>query len=239
MSEGYSHSNLSVEFLRIEADGFDPGDAVNKEKRATAVLTALRDSEDEDAARGVIQLAERLLRSGSGQDNVWARGPADWWEETVDALASDGWQYDSDAGRLLPSVTGVEMPEETSFVEEATRRRGWEVAAGHYRQSVAAFADGNWASSNAQLRSFLESLLPEVAGAQLDRKRPKTPVAALQALNSRDELDPGEYNFARGLWEMCQSGGSHPGLSNEDEAHFRLLAVTGYARYMLARLDSI
>jgi hypothetical protein len=47
----------------------------------------------------------------------------------------------------------------------------------------------------------------------------------------------GEYDFARGLWEMCNARGSHAGRSDAEEARFRFLALSAYARFLLSRLE--
>jgi hypothetical protein len=61
-------------------------------------------------------------------------------------------------------------------------------------------------------------------------------MAALQDLRDAGKLLEGEFDFARGLWKVCNSRGSHAGLSDSDEARFRFLAVTAYGRFLLDRL---
>ncbi|MCZ7537874.1 MAG: hypothetical protein M5T61_19395 [Acidimicrobiia bacterium] len=45
-----------------------------------------------------------------------------------------------------------------------------------------------------------------------------------------------EAGFGKALWKLLHPGGSHPGLSDQDESRFRLLTLTGYARFLLSRL---
>jgi len=46
----------------------------------------------------------------------------------------------------------------------------------------------------------------------------------------------GEYDFARGLWQMCNARGPHASRSDAEEARFRFLAISAYARFLLSRL---
>lgn len=197
-------------------------------------MVGLRDDGSEESEKAALALAERLANHGA-PDAPWVGTPT-WWQETLDALAADGLEYDADGARLVASVPGVSMPVETSLLEEALVAAGRETAAGHYRQALDSFAAGNWAASNSQIRSFLEDFIPNVAQ-NVTRRGSRTPLAALQALQRSGDLVDGEFDFGRGLWAMCQSAGPHPGLSDQEEARFRLIAATGYARYVVSRLD--
>lgn len=129
----------------------------------------------------------------------------------------------------------MRVAEETSRLEQELTRRGWTDAAGHYRLALEAFSRGEWAGSNAQLRSVLEDVLPAAAEAVTGR-RPGQPRAAIDILKNRWSLAEGEFDLLRGLWDLSQHRGSHPGLSDEEEARFRLMFVTSECRFLLARL---
>ncbi len=77
-------------------------------------------------------------------------------------------------------------------------------------------------------------MLPLAAEAT-DGKRPSSARAALDLLK-KEVLLNGEFDFLKGLWTLCQSRGSHPGLSGRAEATFRLMVVTAEARHLLGRL---
>lgn len=234
LSQGYSHADLGTACLRAEADRWDPGDGVSKQVRAQRLFAAMRAEGGKGGEKAALALAESVARAGSPG---WGE-PARWWQETIDALAADGWEYDANGDRLVASVPGVEIAEETSLLEAGLIELGWRTAAGHYREALESCASGRWAASNSQLRSFLEELLPKVAG-ELTGGEPRNPVAALQAAAKANELVEGEFDFARGLWAMCQPRGSHPGLSDEEEARFRLIVATAYCRFLLARLHDV
>ena len=102
---------------------------------------------------------------------------------------------------------------------------------------VESFAAGNWAAANGQLRTFFESLL-RTAGGTGTESGPGQVQAAVDALENAGLLLPDEPEFAKKLWKLLHPGGSHPGLSDEDESRFRLLALTGYARFLLTRLPN-
>ena len=59
---------------------------------------------------------------------------------------------------------------------------------------------------------------------------------AFDALQAASKLVDGEQQFGKDLWKLLHANGSHPGLSDQDESRFRLLTLTGYARYLLRRV---
>lgn len=122
------------------------------------------------------------------------------------------------------------------MLETRLRDLGWDTAAAHYRQSLEALAAGHWESANAQVRSFLEAFVPALASDALDRPPRTDFLAALQDLKSHDALFDGEYDFARGFWKLANPRGSHAGLSDREEARFRVFVATVYARFLLSRL---
>lgn len=205
----------------------------NKKVRLQRLFEALMDDDDDDAASGALELARDCMARGFGRGS-FDRG-ARWLPELEGALAADGWEYDPESERLVSVIPGVAVVEETLLLERELDDRGWEVAAGHYRQAVDCFSRGKWAAANSQVRSLLEALLP-LAAAVEGKMPPKNPQAALDRLQKRSFLHKGEYGFAKGLWELAQTRGSHPGLSDEAEARFRLMAATAYCRFVVERL---
>jgi hypothetical protein len=161
--------------------------------------------------------------------------PTTFWEDARKALEADGWEYDVDGDRMVPAVPGVILAEQTSLLEQAFTEVGWTDAAGHYRQALEAFSRAEWAGANAQLRSVLEDLLPWVAE-EVVGSRPREPRSAIDQLHARGCLVEDEFNLLRGSWELAQHRGSHPGLSDQDEARFRLILITSHCRFLVARL---
>ena len=105
---------------------------------------------------------------------------------------------------------------------------------GHDEQAVENFAAGNWAAANGQLRAFFESVILHAGGTNNAAGSGQVQAAFDGLPVAGDRSDEGD--FGKKLWQMLHPGGSHPGLSDEDESRFRLLALTRYIRFLLRRL---
>ena len=91
---------------------------------------------------------------------------------------------------------------------------------GHLEQVFVANVQGNWASANAQLRTFFDVLLDGIAE-KLD--------PSIDSLNSGkaqrsklgflsielNEWDNNGKGFIKGLFKRLHPNGAHPGLSND------------------------
>lgn len=207
----------------------------NKQERVQRLLASMKDDGSPDTEQAVLNLATLVLAHGAPRMTWQGEHAAGWFQELRVAVAADGWEYDIEAQRLVPTVPGVNASAHADAVERALVSRRWTVAAGHYRQALDTFAQGRWASANAQLRSTLEETLP-LAAQVVGGTRPTEVQAALDILKAKNQLADGEYGFAKGLWTLCQSAGPHPGLSGEEESRFRVVSVTTYLRFLLDRL---
>jgi len=225
-------TTMQTLFLNAEVDRWVV-EAPNKESTVQRLLRNLRDDETPQAREGAMELVRRMLVRGKAPDE-WSE-PADWWQPLRDAVAADGWEFDAARDVLVPTVPGAVVADEVSWIEAELARRGWTTAVGHYRQAVASFAAGNWAAANGQLRTFFESLMRTAAGSASGSGSGQVQAAA-DALDSAGVLLAEESAFVKRLWKLLHPGGSHPGLSDEDESRFRLLTITGYARFLLIRL---
>jgi len=231
-----SATEMGTLFLKADVDHWEPEGSANKLDRAVKLLKNLRANNSKEANAGALELARLMLAGGKADPTSYSRRePAVWWAPLRDALAADGWEFDEGDDRLVPTVPALRVTEEVTWIEADLKRRGWNTAAGHYRQATDAFASGNWASANSQLRAFFEDLvqnagdLPTGGGTgQVQR--------AFDALQAANKLVDGEQQFGKDLWKLLHPHGSHPGLSDQDESRFRLLALTGYARYLLRRV---
>jgi len=164
------------------------------------------------------------------------------------ALARDGYslRVDADDGAvsLLPMVPpDLELPIVDDEVHQLLKDFDLLEPLGHLDQAIAAHRQGNWASSNAQLRSFLESLVLGIAtrfyGAPASTKLEDC--IALLAQRGFLLIDLNEWqndgkDFTHGLFKRLHPQGSHAGLSNEDDSAFRLHVVLVTARLLLRRL---
>jgi hypothetical protein len=151
--------------------------------------------------------------------------------------------------RMLPDdLPGLDFREADSEVDNLLRKHNLTVAAGHLEQATSAFQRGDWAASNAQLRTFYQDLLDRIA-VKLGCDEARSDDAKRTYLASESsgpflltqynewENDRGKPSFVLGLWARLHPQGSHPGLSEEDDCTFRLQVALITARLFLRRLD--
>ncbi|KUO66909.1 MAG: hypothetical protein APF80_14240 [Alphaproteobacteria bacterium BRH_c36] len=150
--------------------------------------------------------------------------------------------------RMLPSdLPGLDFREAESEVELLLDRHGFSVALGHLRQAVAAFSRGEWSSANGALRNFYESYLNEIAVAlgyaeDGDGKAKRDYLGRLQSpflLTDYNEWHANNQKpqYVQGLMNRMHPHGGHPGLSEEEDATFRLQISLVTARLFLRRFD--
>jgi hypothetical protein len=108
------------------------------------------------------------------------------------------------------------------------------VALAHYRQAVDNFTDGNNEACNGQLRSFFEDLIKGAAQRKGHQQTAGVQVC-LDYLRSVGTLDSEEWAIMRAHWNGCQDNGPHAGLSDVDEARFRMYTLTSVGRYLLKK----
>jgi hypothetical protein len=229
----YSDTDIGTLILEAQADPWEPESWSSKQARIQHLLKTMRADSTDESRRAALDVARLVLQHGAPSDE-WSEG-APWFPELRQSLTADGWEYDIETTRLVPTIPNVDMAEQSRRVSEQLRGLSCDTPSGHYDQAVDAFGRGNWASANAQLRSTLEGVVPFVAE-QLSGDRPSNVKSALQKLQASNKLVGGEFSYADGLWQMCQSNGSHLGLSDAEEARFRLVCVTAYVRFLLDRL---
>lgn len=229
----YTHTNMETLFHKAGAEDWIV-EGANKEAKALGLLTNMAGDGSKEAAAAGLELLRLVLAEGKaaayGQE-------APWYPALRDAAQADGWEFDEQHDELVPTVPGISVANEITWIEAELERRGWTEPAGHYRQAVANFADGNWAAANSQLRTFFEALIRTVAGNQ-EAKGNGQVQKGFDDLDARDDLlVEGEAAFGKAAWRLMHEGGSHPGLSDQDTSRFRLLMLTGYARLLLSRLS--
>lgn len=150
--------------------------------------------------------------------------------------------------RMLPSdVPQLDFREGESEVELLLDRHNFTVAKGHLKQAVSAFGRGEWSSANGELRNFYESYLNEIALAlgytgSDDSKARRHYLGSLQPpflLTDYNEWNPNNQKpqYIQGLLSRMHPHGGHPGLSEEEDATFRLQISLVTARLFLRRFD--
>ncbi len=150
---------------------------------------------------------------------------------------------------MLPSdLPGLDFREAESEIEQLLDRHGFSVSKGHLRQAISAFARGEWSSANGELRNFYENYLNEIAD-QLGYSGPQDSKAKRDYLGGGVAppfllTDYNEWNannqkpqYVQGLMNRMHPHGGHPGLSEEEDATFRLQTNLVTARLFLRRFD--
>ena len=222
------HSGISLLAIELDLDGRAVGG--NRLDRCMSLVKAIEtESEPNKAVKVLLDLVEGQLKAYSERN----------LENDSDAIALrralelDGYGFDGE--RLVPAVPGaVALEQQISLLEAKLQELGLNVALTHYEQAVENFVKGNAEAANSQIRPFLENLFLSLC--QLHTVREFTDAsAALQHLRNKAWLDDGEWNHLRHFWADIQDNGPHQGLSNSEEALFRIQVATAVARYLLAK----
>jgi hypothetical protein len=159
-------------------------------------------------------------------------------------LALDGFVVTGGAlRRSLPE--NLDLPTAQDEINRLLDKHGFKTASGHLQQALDAHANGKWASSNSQIRTFLEALFDEIAvkidpeTISLKSGHPRrTQLAKVGFLSVKlNEWGNDGQGFIHGLMKRLHPEGSHPGLSDDGDSTFRLHMVLITARLMLTRFD--
>lgn len=147
--------------------------------------------------------------------------------------------------RMLPQdVPETDFREAASEVEAMLDQLNLPVARGHLRQALSAFQRGEWSSANGELRNFYENYLNEIAnglgytGTDNNKARRDFLGSGLNPpflLEEYNEWHPQKTQFVQGLMNRMHPHGGHPGLSEEEDATFRLQISLITARLFLRR----
>ncbi|MFC9081905.1 hypothetical protein ACFTY7_33870 [Streptomyces sp. NPDC057062] len=180
--------------------------------------------------------------------------------ELSESLRTDGWEVidrtdpNSNAAtaerhrvRIVRADSAqVYLRQETNALEHELEARGYKKALGHYREALSSFAGQKHASSNGQLRTALEALVVSLAVDHTgyeDNGRANQGGTALKTLYSRDAPGPviigkplptrDGGTLIQGVWDISHTNGSHPGLSDAQEARIRMQLITGVMMFLL------
>lgn len=216
------HAELQLVFLEHGLDYEQFAGGIRPRVNELVMTLHSRD----DGGASLTELIEYVLR----------RRDAGWplVDRLLYALRLDGYEWHD--GKLIPTTPEpVALAQELSQLECDLQELRLSVAATHYRQAHESFVAGNWEAANAQVRSFVEDFFIEVGRRKTSKDRPD-PAASLQDLRSDDFLDDAERQTFKGFWQSIQDKGPHRGLSDEQEALYRLHVATSIARYVIHKL---
>ncbi|MFZ3595098.1 hypothetical protein [Streptomyces sp. BH104] len=245
----YTKSALKMLFLKAGLSRHLPSDPLNKDDLVTGVILSAQrnaDDGDEDAIKGLycfVQAVAECVAHSDGQ-----RGPAyggletlPSWKRVREALRADGYdpRYEERVVRLLPlDEPDVPLSEEITALEDDFQQLGMTTALKHYRDATDQLVSEKYESANGALRCMIEDVVCEVAERN-GRTRVKAGDGqrALQYLIDEKKVLPNGDggSFVRGLWQIIQTDGPHPGTTTAGEARFRFQAGTAVARYLIDR----
>jgi hypothetical protein len=245
--EALTHADINRFALQHGLDGTDALDGSSKRDRVNALIKYLLRRPDATSGDGG-NLTDAIVRDLVGrvaarEDFATAHAPL------ARALDRDGFVVvDRALRRALPDA--LNLPAADDEVHRLLDRFGFQTAMGHLDQALQNHAQANWASANGQLRTFVESLLDDIAAMLATRSGDPVPPTGsarriylaqcappflLTALNEWDGQGKG---FLQGFFRRLHPEGSHPGLSDEDDATFRLHLVLLVSRLLLLRLTA-
>ncbi len=250
---GHSQAEFDQMVVRLELEQAIPADPRMSVRKKSAELAriVLRSESQVETLEGRMSLWEAVVREAVAIARQGVSRQSQ--EQFTRALAHDGysltWKQDG-TGELRPALPvelGVKMDDE---VHQLLADPGFATARGHLDQALDAHVRGDWASANAQLRTFMEEVLDEIARVLLPDKansttsenRPKS--ENRRALlgeagffsEKRNEWTKDGKNYVNGLFKMLHTDGSHAGLSDVEHSTFRLQVVLVTARTFLRRL---
>lgn len=166
---------------------------------------------------------------------------------TGEALGTPTEQRVRTLRRMLPDdVPGLDFHEAENEIMRLLTSCGFVTAKGHLEQAMSAFQRGEWASANAQLRTFLESCLDDIAvklgygesGGSKDKRDylggKLQPPFLLENYNEWNKSSQ-KPQYVQGLISRLHPHGSHAGLSEGEDAAFRLQITLITARLFLRR----
>jgi len=244
-----SQATLGGELKRHNLGDADPGpddhkfSTMSKAKRADKALSAALKSGKED---DLVDLATTALRDR--EDDTSA---PEWARALLASLRADGFACTA-TRTVVPSTstwpasstteirwaitplgyTGLPVASLGSDLADQLSAKAFATAAGHYDQALNAFHTRDWAASNSQLRTTFESVLLELATRRtgIDATGGGR---AIDALEANGDLPFGPNQYVRGLWKLSHLGGSHPGLSDEEDARHRIYAVSAIVDWLV------
>lgn len=185
----------------------------------------------------VIEIVEYAAKNHRGLESFSESHP-----DFAHSLDRDGYELTSTGLRNKLPIEFTAVEQENQLIS-LLNKFGFTTAKGHYEQAVAAHSRGEWASANAQLRTFVEEFFnktqdivcPGHYSSSNERK-----IALAKAGFFVKEYNEYLFNgtgFVEGFWKRLHPEGSHPGLSEQADSTFRFHLVILVIHHLLSRLE--
>jgi hypothetical protein len=248
------HAVLTKNLILFGLEDAAPPSLGGLEKREAALITYLVNHPTLKGPRGselVFELVEYVFENYTKVAPLFSfaasSAPDGAYEKLRRFLQQDGYEFiNGNLRRTIPVEIAATAPPDDLVVLLNTF--GFVTTRGHLEQARAAHARGEWAAANAQLRTFVESLLDDSA-----RALSATQAADCSSAHARQELlarlDPpflipalnewrigGAGDFIQGFIRRLHPEGSHPGLSDEADSTFRLHLTLLVSSHLVRRL---
>lgn len=259
------HSHADMEILEVQWGIVGRVASSSKSARVASVAKIALDNAPMVMTENGRMLLTRAVIEKAIQAPTFKRG-TDAWKKFIAGLRFDGFEVVVGEAKVVPRsifgagetkitmtlvrmlpecVPGLDFREAESEVMMLLDRSRFHVAKGHLNQAISAFQRGEWSSANGELRNFYESYLNEIAhdlgysGVE-DSKARRDFLGKIQPpflLEEYNEWSPNKSQFVQGLMSRMHPHGGHPGLSEEEDATFRLQISLVTARLFLRRYN--
>lgn len=189
----------------------------------------------------------------------WSKRNATLWEKLDRYLQLDGFALDiettDDWGTEKKQIKGLvlsfpelaELPETVNELDALLTKHRFTVTSRHLNSAKENIMQADWEASNSQCRTFLDAITDGIADILFPKEAAvkssgmqKRQLLAEKGFLSKDKHEFGDGNkqtYLPGLAKLLHPDGAHPGISNQNDAMFRLQAVIVTARWLLKRLD--
>ncbi len=263
ISDSYSHSDIDV--LEVQWGIEDRGGGGSKSARVVSLSkAAIEGGLLVYTESGQISLERAMIEKAL--TNWLTKKDTASWQKLKAGLRFDGFEIvepdeeddvwgrraakaSATLVRMLPAdAPELDMREAENEVIQLLRKHRLTTAEGQLSRAMSAFQRGEWSGANGELRNFLESYFNEIAvlagcDHTLDSRQKRdflggsvTPPFLLADYNEWSP-DGKKSPFVQALMSRMHPHGGHPGLSEEEDATFRLQINLVTARLFLRRLD--
>ena len=164
------------------------------------------------------------------------------YPELIRSLAQDGFTLNEE-GELIPIISPtIDPKKEEGLLETILNQYDLNVAKNHLDQAYDNYVQGNWESSNASLRSFLQEVFDQIS-LQLwpeEASKKKAGGERRKLLQEKSFIeDEIEAGLVKSFFDFASYKGSHPGISDESDCRMRRYMAVALASYYLEKLRSI